>query len=315
LRKSTRALVIASRRSLLARVQAAAVGRALLKLHAGLVVEYLWIESEGDRQSEIALAASGGKGLFARAVERALLDRRADVAVHSLKDVPTDLTPGLVLAAIPRRADARDCLIAAEAQTIETLPYGATVGSASPRRGAQLRRIRGDLSVQLLRGNIDTRLAKVLAQKQVDATLLSVAGLQRAGLGKYADKPLDPEQMLPSAAQGALALQCRLDDHDSIARCLPLNDPVAAAAVQFERQVVAMLGGACHSPIAVYAQPADVAGRVFAVRARVLSPDGQTCLESRLQEVATDELSAAAERTANALLSQGAAAVLRAAAP
>lgn len=314
MRRSSRPIVIASRRSLLARVQAQAVGRALQRLHPHVDLEFRWIESEGDQQTERSLASSGGKGLFARAVERALLDGEADVAVHSLKDLPTQLTPGLAIAAIPRRGDARDCLIAADAATIEDLPHAAVVGTASPRRSAQLLRLRPDLQVVLLRGNIETRLRKVLEERLMAATLLSAAGLQRASLGQYADKPIDPEQMLPAAGQGALAIQCRMDDHVATARCLPLNDPAASAAVHFERRVVDGLAGSCHSPIAAYAQPTDPGAATFALRALVLSPDGVTCLEAPARHTAAGQLASAAAEMVQALLDQGAAAVLHAAA-
>ena len=313
MRHSQRPIVIASRRSLLARVQAEAVGRALQRLHPGCTLEYRWIESEGDRQTERSLADSGGKGLFARAVERALLAEEADVAVHSLKDLPTQLTSGLAIVAIPKRADPRDCLITREAATIEALPRGAVVGTASPRRSAQLLRLRPDLQMTLLRGNIETRLRKVLEEGRADATLLSVAGLRRAALGRHADKPLDAELMLPAAGQGALAIQCRLDDHISLARCLPLNDAATSAAIHFERQIVAGLGGSCHSPIAAYAAPTDADSGAFALRARVLSPDGRICLEAEPRRALPEQLAHAAAAMVRALLDQGGAAVLHAA--
>ena len=313
MRRSRNPIVIASRRSLLARAQAQVVGRALQRLHPQVELEFVWIESEGDRQLGRTLASSGGKGLFARAVERALLTGEADVAVHSLKDLPTQLTPELTLAAIPRRGDARDCLIAPEAATIAALPPEAVVGTASPRRCAQLLHLRPDLQVTLLRGNVETRLRKVLEQHEVDATLLSVAGLKRAGLARYADQPIDPELILPAAGQGALAIQCRQDDHVALSRCLPLNDPGTSAAVHFERDVVAGLGGTCHSPIAVYARPTGAGAAAFALRARVLSPDGLTCLDTKPLRAATGQLAGAARRMVQALLDQGAAAVLHAA--
>ena len=313
MRRSVRPIVIASRRSLLARVQAEAVGRSLHRLSPQVELEFRWIESEGDRQIDQSLASSGGKGLFVRAVEQALLDGQADLAVHSLKDLPVELTPGLAIAAVPRRADPRDCLIAPEAASVDQLPQGAVVGTASPRRGAQLRQMRPDLRTALLRGNIETRLRKVLDDREVDATLLSMAGLQRAGLGRHADKPIDVSRMLPSAGQGALAIQCRVDDHVSMSRCLPLNDPATSAAVHFERQVVWGLQGSCHSPIAVYASPADDVARTFDLCARVLSLDGKICLESTDLAVSSGGLARAADRMVGSLVDRGAAAVLQAA--
>jgi len=296
----------------LARAQADAVGRALGRLHPDVVVEFRWIESEGDRKSDQALALSGGKGLFARAIEQALLNGEADLAVHSLKDLPVQATPGLAIAAIPRRGDARDCLISPVAATIEQLPNGASVGTASPRRRAQLLRLRPDLRLVLLRGNVETRLRKVLDEHQMDATLLSMAGLKRAGFARHADKPVDPHAVLPSAGQGALAIQCRVDDHVSMSRCLPLNDPATSAATHFERQVILGLQGSCRSPIAVYAEPTDAEARWYDLCARVLSPDGQTCIDAEHARVPSSRLSRIADAMVGSLVDRGAAAVLTA---
>tara|TARA_Y100000589_G_scaffold262646_1_gene252992 strand:- start:2640 stop:3644 length:1005 start_codon:yes stop_codon:yes gene_type:complete len=280
LRRSRRPIRIASRQSQLARAQAQAVGRVLGKLHPDVAVEYVWIESEGDQRLDLSLANVGGKGLFTKAVERALLSDKADVAVHSLKDLPTQLTPGLSIAAVPKRGDARDCLISDKANTIEQLPQGATVGTASPRRRAQLHRLRPDLQISEMRGNIETRMAKVLDRQEFDATLLAVAGLQRAKLGQFADKKLDPAVMVPAASQGALGIQCRTDDHVSISRCLPLNHTQTALAINVERDIIEGLQGDCHSPIAAYCYPSDEEGRYFEVVARVFSRDGQQSIEA-----------------------------------
>lgn len=280
MRRSRRPIRIASRQSQLARAQAQAVGRVLSKLHPDVALEYIWIESEGDQRLEASLANSGGKGLFTKAVERALLANIADIAVHSLKDLPTDLTPGLSIAAMPKRGNAYDCLISEKASTLEELPPSATVGTSSPRRRAQLLRIRPDLIVTDMRGNIGTRMAKVLDRQEFDATLLAVAGLQRAQMGQFANKPIDPKIMVPAASQGALGIQCRTDDHVSISRCLPLNHTQTALAVHVERNIIDKLNGDCHSPIAAYCYPTDAEGRHFEIVARVLSYDGQQCIES-----------------------------------
>ncbi len=204
-RRSRKPIVIASRRSRLARVQAEMVGRALARLHPRVAVEYRWIESEGDRTTG-SLVAHGGKGLFTRALEQALLNREADLAVHSLKDLPAQDTPGLKIAAIPKRADVRDCLVARDGvTTIEQLPEQAVVGTSSPRRAAQLRRLRPDARVVPIRGNVETRLAKVLDSADdmpYDATLLAVAGLVRLGVTDQPYHPLAVEQILPAASQG-----------------------------------------------------------------------------------------------------------------
>jgi len=265
--------VIASRRSALARAQAEAVGRVLAKLHSHVQVQFVWIDSEGDQHPEAKLNEVGGKGLFAKAIERAVLSGKADLAVHSLKDLPTQLTPGLAIAAIPKRGEVADCLIAPEANSIDQLPVGAIVGTSSPRRAAQLLHLRNDLTIRPIRGNVETRLKKVSDEKLFHATLLAVAGLQRSGLSQHAVKVIPTDTVLPSSSQGALALQCRTDDHVTLSRCLPLNHPGTAAAVQFERAVVEELAGDCHSPIAVLAEPSEDAA-TFRLRARVLSPDG-----------------------------------------
>lgn len=285
MRRSRRPIVIASRRSQLARVQAETIGLLLLRLHPQLEVTYVWIESEGDQFTDVSLAVAGGKGLFAKAIERALLDGKADLAVHSLKDLPTKATKGLIVAAIPRREDPRDCLVARNgAGSIEELPHGATFGTASPRRAAQVLRLRPDVKIELIRGNVQTRLRKVLEPvdattggKHYDATLMAVAGLTRAGLGEHARHILDPSIMLPAAGQGALALQCRGDDHITMQRCLPLNDATTSQAVELERAIIHGLHGDCHSPIAALAEPTVIDGLAgYRLRACVISPDGKT---------------------------------------
>jgi hydroxymethylbilane synthase len=312
LRKSSRPLVIVARRSLLARAQTEMVGQALARLHPGVQVSYHWIESEGDRLADAALAEAGGKGLFATALERELLAGRADLAVHSLKDLPAQQlgakTNGLTIAAIPARADVRDCLVSQSgAATIEALPPGAVLGTASPRRASQVLRIRGDLKIKLIRGNVDTRIRKVLVDKQFDATLLAKAGLERASLSEHANHPIDPAVILPAACQGALALQCRADDHVTLLRCLPLNHSVTATAVHTERSIVAALGGDCHSAIAALA---ETSGLGLKIQVRVLSADGKTCLEA-LDESPLKSLGKMIKRVVASLQGRGSAAVLR----
>lgn len=298
MRRSRKPIVIASRRSQLARTQAEVVGRALARLHPNVQVQYRWIESQGDRIQNHALASVGGKGLFTQSLEVALLKNEADLAVHSLKDLPSRDTPGLALAAVPRRADVRDCLITAEPDaTLETLRQGAVIGTSSPRRAAQAQRLRADLRIHLIRGNVDTRLQKVLDPGQgphYDATLLAAAGLGRMGLKELACRTVATEQVLPAACQGALALQCRADDHVTLTRCLPLNDLVTATAVHAEREIIASLHADCHSPIAVLCEPVTDTqppagdGQRFRLRVRVLSHDGKTCLEADEQAPAKE---------------------------
>ena len=271
-------------------MQAEAVGAWLQRRHPALNVEYLWLESEGDQFIERSLADSGGKGLFAKAIERALLDRKADLAVHSLKDLPTKLTKGLLIAAIPPREDPRDCLIGRNGvKAINDLPQGAVFGTASPRRAAQVLRLRPDLRIELMRGNVQTRLRKVLEPveaggKHYDATLMAMAGLSRAGLTPHMQHPQEPDVILPAAGQGALALQCRGDDHVTMQRVLPLNHPATAQAVELERQIIDGLHGDCHSPIAAFAEHVAVgAAAGYRLRARVLSADGKACVEAQAE--------------------------------
>lgn len=317
-RRSRKPLIIASRRSRLARAQAERVGRALGRLHPQIEIEYRWIESEADREPALVLADRGGKGLFTRGIEQVLLRGEADLAVHSLKDLPSEPTPGLAIAAVPRRADVRDCLIGTSGATSpDALVSGAVVGTSSPRRAAQLRRLRPDFQPVALRGNVDTRLRHVLEpsdQRRYDAVLLAAAGLMRLGRDDLLTAPLPVEQMLPAAGQGALALQCRADDHVTLTRCLPLNDPATATAVHAERQVVAGLGADCHSPIAVLAEPAAIDAHAvkrnadahwFRLRVRVLSLDGRECLEVD-QQVKTKDLRRLVKQTIRELSDRGA---------
>lgn len=294
------------------------VGAALARVHRELVVQYVWIESEGDQLAEVALADAGGKGLFAKAIEQALIDGKADLAVHSLKDLPTKITRGLTLAAIGRREDPRDCLVSRHgAATIADLPQGATLGTASPRRAAQALRLRPDLKIELIRGNVQTRLRKATEPTEAggrhyDATLLAVSGLLRAGLGEHAAHIIDPSIILPAAGQGALALQCRGDDHITMQRVIPLNDPATAQAVALERSVVDGLHGDCHSPIAALAEPVVVDGNGgFRLRARVLSLDGKGMAEAdeqatgkALRKLATRVLEKLSEQHCEAMLAR-----------
>lgn len=313
MRTSSRPIVIASRRSRLAQAQTRSIGEALQRLHPGVTIDYCWLESQGDRHQDIPLADAGGKGLFARAIEEALLAGRADVAVHSLKDLPVPDTPGLCLVAIPPRHDVRDCLITPPggATTIADLPHGAVVGTASPRRAAQLKLLRPDLRIELMRGNVDTRLRKVIEDRAYDAALLAVAGLHRAGLAEYATNVIDPEEILPAASQGALAIQCRRDDHVTLSRCLPLNDPQTATAVHLECSVVAALNGDCRSPIAALAQPHERDGQAgYRLRVRALDPQGRRSID--VDDWAPVEQTTALEKRVVAeLLSRGAAELIR----
>lgn len=278
MRPSRRDIVIATRRSALATVQSESIGQRLKGLNPRVGLRLVPLESEGDRVIDHPLAAVGGKGLFTRAIEQALLEGKADIAVHSLKDLPTEPTPGLVIASIPRRLPVHDVLISRHGGGLDGLPQGAAIGTCSPRRQAQVLRLRPDLKVSPMRGNVDTRIKKVLDEHRFDATLLAAAGLARLGLDRHAGSPLTVDQVLPAAGQGALAVQCRADDHICLRRCMPLNDAATSLAVTAERQVVADLGADCHSPLAVLAEVVGL--RELRIRVRVLAPDGSACLEA-----------------------------------
>jgi hydroxymethylbilane synthase len=315
--------VIVARSSPLARAQAEIVGRALNRLHPKIEVRYEFVKTRGDELADRPLVDHGGKGLFSREIEQMLLAGEADLAVHSLKDLPAKGTTGLCLAAVPHRADVRDCLVTPEGlASVNNLSEGAVVGTASPRRAAQLLRLRPDLTVGLLRGNVQTRLDKVLnpgGPKRYDATLLAVAGLARLGLDDRAQHAIAVEDVMPAACQAALAVQCRANDHVTLTRCLPLNNPEASTAVHAERQVVAALGADCHSPIAVLAeqskQPPTPAKRNadahwFRLRIRVLSGDGAECLEVD-EQVKTKDLRRLVKRAVKDLKDRGARELLK----
>lgn len=270
---------LGTRGSPLALAQAREVRRRLMVAHAGMTesdIEIVVIRTSGDRIQDRALAEVGGKGLFTKEIEEALLDSRIDFAVHSMKDMPTVLPAGLVIAAILPREDPRDVLIAPRAKSVADLPKGAKVGTASLRRKAQLLHRRPDLKVVMIRGNVETRLRKIEAG-EVDATLLALAGLKRLGLADRAKTVLDSAEMLPAVAQGAIGLECR--DLDAVTRALlaPLNDAPSAACVAAERAFLMMLDGSCRTPIAALAELRK--GRLR-IRGAVIRGDGSERLEA-----------------------------------
>ena len=272
-------LRIGTRGSRLARAQTDLVCRALATAHPELAapgaLDVVVIHTTGDRVTDRPLAELGGKGLFCKEIEAALLERRIDVAVHSVKDLPTWLQDGLVLGAVLEREDPRDVLIARPPATIAELPRRAVIGTASVRRKAQLLAHRPDLRVVNFRGNVDTRLRK-LAAGEVDATLLALAGLRRLGI-EDAGIVLSAEEMLPAVGQGALGVECRADDAGSLALLAALDHPESAACVRAERALLAALDGSCHTPIAGHAEIA--AGRLH-LRALIARPDGSECLRA-----------------------------------
>lgn len=271
-------LVIASRGSQLALWQARWVEQQLAQ--AGHESRIEIIKTTGDKITDVPLAQVGGKGLFTKEIEEALLDGRADLAVHSLKDLPTELPAGLVLAAVPPREDPRDAIVG---RRLAELPQGATVGTSSLRRSAQLRGLRPDLQIESVRGNLDTRLRK-LDEGRYSAIVLAAAGLKRLGWGGRIAELLSPEVMCSAVGQGALAIETRAAGagHDA---CTALNDSAARSAVTAERGVLAALGGGCQVPIGAYA---TVAGGRLDMVAVVVSPDGAELVRGQASGPAAD---------------------------
>jgi hydroxymethylbilane synthase len=265
---------IGTRGSALALRQAEAVATALRAAWAGLACEVVPIRTSGDRLATAHLAEIGGKGLFVKEIDDALLGGRVDVAVHSLKDLPALRPDGVVLAAFPPREDPRDVLVADPATTLGTLPRGARVGTSSLRRSVQLRARRPDVRTVAVRGNVDTRLQK-LRQGQYEALLLAAAGLRRLGLVEVTSTPLDPDEMLPAIGQGTLAVECRADDARVARLALAIDDPPTRAASLAERALLASLGGACTTPLAAYAR---IDGDALRLDAWVATPDGVRAL-------------------------------------
>lgn len=244
-------LRIATRRSALALWQAEHVAAALRAAHPGLAVELVPMSTRGDRLLDRPLAQLGGKGLFLKELEVALAEGRADLAVHSCKDVPMALEPGFALAAVLARADPADAFVANHHASLDALPHGARVGTSSLRRQAQLRARRPDLDIHDLRGNLQTRLGK-LDHGEFDAIVLACAGLERLGLGERIAARLAPPDWLPAVAQGALAIECRDAATEVRALVAPLDDPRTHRAVRAERAMNLRLHGGCSVPVAGY---------------------------------------------------------------
>jgi hydroxymethylbilane synthase len=269
-----RPLRIGTRGSPMAVYQAGLVRDRLQSLHPGLAaegqVEMVPIRTTGDRVQNRLLAEIGGKGLFTKEIEEALVDARIDLAVHSLKDMETVLPDGLVIGCVLRRDDPRDVLVSRTGAALRDLPEGSRIGSASLRRRAQLLRDRDDLDIVPIRGNVDTRLNK-LAAGEVDALVLALCGLERLGRAAAATEILTPERMLPAVGQGALAIECRADDSALRQLLAPLNDPESAACVTAERAMLAALDGSCRTPIGGLAA---IDGDRLTLDALLLAPDG-----------------------------------------
>ena len=271
-------LRLGTRGSPLALKQAAMVRDALAAAHGfgPERIEFHVIRTSGDRIQDRPLSEAGGKGLFAKEIEEALIDRRIDFAVHSSKDMPTFLPDGLVLTAFLKREDARDAFVSRKARTIAELPRGAIVGTSSPRRQALLRRMRPDLRIVDLRGNVETRLRK-LDDGVADATLLALAGLKRLGLADVVAAVLELDAFLPAVGQGAIGIETRIDDARTRDLLAAINDPATATALTCERAFLAALDGSCRTPIAGHA---TVAGGRIDFRGMIVKPDGTEAFET-----------------------------------
>lgn len=299
-------LRIATRKSPLALWQANHIGEKINQYWPSLKIELVPMSTSGDKFLRDKLQAIGGKGLFVKELEEALLDNRADIAVHSMKDVPATFPEGLALTTICDRHSPLDAFIATNHHKLSELPQKSVVGTASLRRQAQLLALRPDLEIKPLRGNINTRLDKLHAG-EYDAIILAVAGLERMELQNSISEILNDDLMLPACGQGALGIECRQDDRAIQELLAPLNHPLTALCVSAERRVNALLGGNCHAPIAVYckAEGKDL----LELRAKVLSTDGKKLITDS-QAGPQSQAQDLAEACAKALYAKGAAELL-----
>ena len=296
-------LVIATRKSRLALWQAEHVKERLEALHPGLAVELLPMSTRGDEVLDRSLEQIGGKGLFVKELETAMAEGRADLAVHSMKDLPAELPAGFVLAAICAREDPRDALVSRRFASLAELPSGAVVGTSSLRRAAQVRERYPALEIALLRGNVETRIAK-LDRGEYDAIVLAVAGLVRLGLAERIRSRLSLEESVPAPGQGALGIECLAARKDVQQMLAPLADPATALCVRAERAVSRALGGSCTLPLGAYAVLRE---RTLSLSALVASADGRRVLRVQASGGDPEEVGAQAAR---ALRDQGAEAIL-----
>ena len=301
-----RSIVIATRRSRLALWQAGHVKARLEALHADLRVDLAPMSTRGDELLDATLATAGGKGLFVKELEQALAEGRADLAVHSMKDLPVELPEGFALAAITEREDPRDALVCGRFASLAELPRGAIVGTSSLRRQAQIAERYPGLEIRPLRGNLDTRLAK-LDRGDYAAIVLAAAGLKRLGLAARIRWLLPVEESLPAAGQAALGIECLGTRADILALVAPLVDASTTACILAERAVNRSLGGNCAVPLGAFAERCAAGLRL---RALVGSPDGQRMARADEEGAAADP-EALGERVAQALRARGAAEILR----
>jgi hydroxymethylbilane synthase len=297
-------LRIGTRGSLLAKWQAESVRKQLFAF-AGVEAEIVIIKTSGDKMQQAPLTQIGGKGIFIKELEDALLDESIDLAVHSVKDIPTEVPRGLSFPAVCRRDDIRDCLISPTGSTLENLRQGARVGTSSLRRQAQLLRLRADLDIRELRGNVDTRLRKV-GDGEYDAIVLAKAGLDRLGLSQRISEIFAPEVFMPAVGQGAIAVETRLGDHETGDLLAKLDDQETRAAIITERALLGALQGGCQVPIGAWAR---IERGEMVLEACVTSVDGQQYVKQRLTG-APDQGPQLGEQMARLLMETGAQTIL-----
>ena len=302
LNQSSQVLRIGTRGSHLARWQSTWVADQLRQAHPGLIVELVEIKTHGDRDRNSPLSVIGGAGLFTKEIQRALVARTIEIAVHSLKDLPTEPVPGLTLGAVPAREDVADALIAPVGRTLVGLRSGAKIGTGSLRRKAQLLYLRPDLVVVDIRGNVETRLNKALTG-ELDGVVLAEAGLRRLGLDHHVTERLAPPRFLPAVGQGALGIECRTDDAWTLDLLKPLDHRPTHRAVTVERRVLAGLEGGCMIPLAAFAWETDKQLRIEAV---VLDPSGRERIQASAIGHAGDDPNRIGRDVTDQLLAQGA---------
>lgn len=299
------ALRLGTRGSVLARWQAEHVADLLRPLLAPRPIELVIIRTTGDVLRDAPLAQIGGTGVFTREIQHSLLRGDVDLAIHSCKDLPTQSVPGLLLAAVPERGPANDVFISTKYPSLDALPSGARVATASLRRQALLRRFRPDVQIVPIRGNVETRLRK-LTEENLDGLILAEAGLARLGLSHLITQRLDIDRWVPAVGQGAIAIECRADDTSTLALVQRINHPATWLAITAERAFLRRLGGGCQVPIAAHA---TVSGPYLTLHGLILAPDGSRALEAT--ETATAPQAATiGEQLALRLLEQGAPSLL-----
>jgi hydroxymethylbilane synthase len=295
-------LRIATRKSPLALWQAHHIGQALEKHWSHISYTLVPMQTSGDTFLRDKLQTVGGKGLFVKELEEALLQNKADLAVHSMKDVPAELPAGLQISTICKRDNPQDAFLSLQFSSLHDLPAGSTIGTSSLRRQSQLLSLKPDCKPLTLRGNINTRFSK-LESGEYDAIILAAAGLERLSMQDKIKELIPVNLMLPACAQGALGIECSEINEELKELLIPLNDPISAICIQAERQVNARLGGNCHVPLAVFCQP--ISNQQLQIQGKVMSIDGQTIIND-IQNAKPEDYLHMANLCADALLSKGA---------